>query len=72
MVKCPHRQVFLAEHRGKWAVVHNQQLIGVFGDSSTAYTQGMYRTHSEKILVHQILDRDPVLYWPTPTRCYMI
>ena len=67
-----HRQELLAEHRGKWAVVHKQKLIGVFDNFGTAYNEGIIRSHSEKILVHQILERDPILYCPTPSCNYLI
>lgn len=52
-----HRQELLAEHRGKWAVVHNQQLIGIYDDFSSAYVAGRTTTGSLKLLVKQILER---------------
>ncbi len=53
-----HRQELLAEHRGKWAVVHKQQLIGVYDDFSLAYSGGVTATKSPELLVTQILEED--------------
>lgn len=53
-----HRHELLAEHRGKWAVVHKQQLIGVYDDFSSAYGGGTAATDSYELLVKQILEKE--------------
>ena len=53
-----HRAELLKEHRGKWAVVHNQDLFGVFDSFSEAASKGVEGTGSEKLLVMQVLEKD--------------
>ena len=48
----------LQEHRGKWAVVFQSRLIGVYDSFSEAYKDGVVRANSEEILVRQIVEKD--------------
>lgn len=48
----------LKEHRGKWIVVHQQKLVGIYDSFSKAYKEGINKTQSEQILIRQIRDEE--------------
>lgn len=48
----------LENHRGKWAVVYQQKLLGVYDSFSEAYEEGINLANSDHILVRQIRDDD--------------
>jgi hypothetical protein len=73
-----HRQDLLTKHRGKWVVVYNEVLVGIFDNFKDAYTSGIAATKSRELLVKQILEKESpmeisinithgLLYAPTST-----
>lgn len=53
-----HRQELLAKYRGKWVVIYDRKLIGVYDDFASAYQYGINTTKSPKLLVTQVLEKD--------------
>jgi len=53
-----HRRALLKAGRGKWAAVHNQELVGVFDTFAEAYRAASAEAKSGKVLVKQILEKD--------------
>ena len=42
------------EHMGKWVLFHNQQLVGVFGDSSAAAEEAVRKFGRGPYLIRQV------------------
>ena len=47
-----------SERHGRWAVIHGEELIGVFDSFEEAYSAGIKGTGSEEFLVKRILKTD--------------
>ena len=58
-----HLRELLEKHEGKWGVVHNQELIGIFDTFDEAYEYGLKKTQSEEILVKKI-EKDEQTFQP--------
>ena len=50
-----HRQRLLADHEGKFVLIHGSELIGVFDSEKDAIDQGFERLGNVPFLVKQIL-----------------
>ena len=53
-----NRASLLDQHRGKWAAVFGEELLGVFDTFEEAYSQGIRMTGGEKFLVKRIAETD--------------
>ena len=53
-----NRKELLAKHKGKWIVVHDQKLIGIYDSFKEAFTKGIEATGSEGILVREVTEKD--------------
>jgi len=53
-----HKAKLLEAHLGKWIVVFEDALVGVYDSFGTAYSKGVKVTKNEHIFVHQVLDVD--------------
>jgi hypothetical protein len=49
-----HRDELLQYHEGKFALVHGEELVGVFSTFDEAYAHGVARLEHELFLVKQI------------------
>jgi hypothetical protein len=59
-----HRTELLSAHPGKWAVVFDRRLIGIFETPEEAYSTGVRTAKSERILVKKIVAQDEKAYVP--------
>ncbi len=57
----------LAKHRGKWIVVHGDELVGVYDNSVEAYNRGVETTRCEEILVRCVVEMDEPFAAPALT-----
>ena len=62
-----HRAEWLAQHKGRFALVKGQQLIGTFDTAENAYVDGVPRFGNTPFLIKQILEREPIVHAPALT-----
>ena len=62
-----HREKWLVDHKGKYALVKGQELVGTFDTAENAYVEGVRRFGNTAFLVKQILDEEPVVHVPALT-----
>lgn len=62
-----HRDELLAQHEGRWVVVHDETLVGVYDSLAEAYAEGIKATGEEEILVRQVTKNDPTFSAPAMT-----
>jgi hypothetical protein len=56
----------LAEgHEGRWVVVKGEQIIGIWDTQEEAFADLYRRYQNVQALVHQVLEREPLLRTPT-------
>lgn len=53
-----NRESLLKENEGKWVVVHDQTLVGIYDTFDEAYRNGIEKTKSEEMLIKQITEKD--------------
>ncbi len=58
------RDKLLKEHPGKWALIVERKLLGVFDSPDTAYAEGLKAVGNVPMLVIQILPEQPTLRIP--------
>jgi hypothetical protein len=58
----------LLAHRGKYVVIHGEEVVGVFDGFEDALTVGYDRFDSEAFLVRKISDVEEVLFIPRNLR----
>jgi hypothetical protein len=56
-----NKQTLLAEHEGKFVVIHSDEVAGTWDSYSDAYAAGCDRFGLEPFLVKQVLAKDKVL-----------
>lgn len=59
-----HRQEFLQQHRGKYALIKDDECIGFFDDDITAFEEGVKRFGQAPFLIRQVLDTNRVELTP--------
>jgi hypothetical protein len=52
----------LAEHEGRFALVHRSELLGLFGTLETAYDAGLERLGNLPMLIARIRSSEPLEY----------
>jgi hypothetical protein len=62
-----HKEELLAKYRGKWIVVHNENLVGVYDSSAEAYNKGVEITKCEEILVRSAEESEKPVTAPAMT-----
>jgi hypothetical protein len=59
-----NRPALLAQHRGSYALIKGEEIVGVFPDAESALREGVGRFGMEPFLVKQILDQEPLATAP--------
>jgi len=59
-----NRAELVEKYEGKWIVVHDAKLVGVYDESSEAYNAGVTKTRCGEILVRQVTAVDIPLSIP--------
>ena len=62
-----HRAELLKAHPGKFALVKNKTLIGIFDSPGEALAEGARRFGKDSFLVRRIQEKDPTIYLPALT-----
>lgn len=62
-----NRASWLAEHKGKFALIKGSTLVGVFDTAENAYVEGVQRFGNVPFLIKQILEEEPVVHLPALT-----
>jgi hypothetical protein len=55
-----HKAEWLRQHENLFVLIKGQELIGVFPDAESAYSEGISRFSLEPFLVKQILKEEPI------------
>lgn len=62
-----NRAKWLAEHKGKFALIKGSTLIGTFDTPENAYVAGVQKFGNVPFLIKQILEEEPVVHLPALT-----
>ena len=62
-----HRDTWLKQHPGKFVLVKNEELIGVFNTQEEALVEGARRFGGESFLVRQVEESEQLVYIPALT-----
>ena len=58
------REALLKDHPGKWALIVERKLVGIFDSPDTAYAEGLKAVGNVPMLVIQILPEQPTVRFP--------
>lgn len=58
---------WLAEHKGKFALIKGSTLVGAFDTQENAYVAGVQKFGNVPFLIKQILEEEPVTHLPALT-----
>lgn len=59
-----HRTAWLEEHQGKFALIKDRRLFGMFDSPDAAYAEGLKLLGNVPMLVIQVLPEQPVARFP--------
>jgi hypothetical protein len=62
-----HHDEWLKQHSGKFVLVKNEELIGVFDTQQEALVEGARRFGTESFLVRQVEETEQLIYIPALT-----
>ncbi len=55
----------LKYNRGKFVVIHGEELIGIWDSGESAYSNGVQQVEVKPFLVRQVEEEEEVVYLPT-------
>ena len=62
-----HRAELLKEHKGKFVLIKDSQLVDTFDTAENAYVAGVQKFGNVPFLIKQVLEKDPVAHIPVLT-----
>ncbi|TMB39110.1 MAG: hypothetical protein E6J55_23540 [Deltaproteobacteria bacterium] len=62
-----HRAELLKDHKGKFVLIKDSQLVGTFDTAENAYVAGVQKFGNVPFLIKQVLETDPVAHIPVLT-----
>ncbi len=59
-----HRAAWLADHRGKFALIKGQRLVDVYDSAESAYIAGVKEFGNVPFLIKQIVEEELIAHLP--------
>jgi hypothetical protein len=59
-----HKQELLASHRGQFALIHGNELLGIFPRFEEAFEAGVGKLGNRPFLIQPIMDEDTEVQFP--------
>ncbi|MBU1318469.1 MAG: hypothetical protein KKH67_04650 [candidate division Zixibacteria bacterium] len=55
-----NKEELFKKYKGKWAVIHHQQLIGIYDSFTEGAVKGSDKANSDRILVKHVVQEDDI------------